>query len=157
MEDNKKKKTPIEGYICFVLLLALVAVVGVEVVARYVFRSSFAWSNELARFIFIWFIFIGGSYAVVEDSHIAIEALYNLFPVKARPYLATAGDILWIVFSLFIAYVGFKYSYTLISGIGNKSAALGIPIAVIYVAIPIGYLMMAGRVLQKLIKQRKKK
>lgn len=154
---EEKKKQPIEAYICAGLLFALVVVVGVEVVARYIFQSSFSWSNELARFIFIWFTFIGGSYAVVLNAHIVIEALHTLFPEKIRPGLELVGDIVWVIFSIFIAYVGFTYCATLMSGLGNNSAAMDIPIAYIYVSIPIGYLLMAFRMLQILYKKYRKK
>ena len=154
---EEKKKQPFEAYICAALLFALVLVIGAEVIARYVFKSSFSWSNELSRFIFIWLVFIGSSYAVVNDNHIVIEALHNLFPAKARSFLELAGDLVWIVFSIFIAYIGFSYCGTLMSGLGNNSAAMDIPIAYIYVSIPIGYLLMAVRILQRLIKKHVKK
>lgn len=154
---DKKKKEPFEAYICAALLFMLVLVIGAEVIARYIFKSSFSWSNELSRFIFIWLVFVGSSYAVVNDSHIVIEALHNLFPAKVRSYLELAGDLVWVAFSIFIGYVGFAYCGTLMSGLGNNSAAMDIPIAYIYVSIPIGYLLMAFRILQHLIKKYFKK
>ncbi|OLO36341.1 hypothetical protein BTR23_15845 [Alkalihalophilus pseudofirmus] len=146
---TEQKKIPIEGYVCFLLLFAITIIMGMEVVARYVFSNSFRWSGELARYLFIWFIFVGSSYALIEKTHIRIEALKMAFPVKVRPYLELTGNVLWFIFSIFIAYIGFKYSINMLSGTGNISTAMRIPLGIIYISIPIGYTLMALRLLQQ--------
>ncbi|WP_216828662.1 TRAP transporter small permease [Alkalihalobacterium elongatum] len=149
---TERKKIPIEGYVCFLLLLAITIIMGLEVVARYVFSNSFRWSGELSRYLFIWFIFIGASYAIIEKTHIRIESIKMAFPVKVRPYLELLGNILWFAFSIFVAYIGFKYSVNMLSGKGNISTAMRIPLGIIYISIPIGYTLMAFRLLQQAYK-----
>jgi C4-dicarboxylate transporter, DctQ subunit len=144
--NTKGKKIPIEGYICFLLLLFITIVMGMEVVARYVLSNSLRWSGELARYLFIWFIFISTSYAIIEKTHIRIESLQRVFPKVTRPYLELFGNILWFIFSIFVAYVGFTYSFEMIES-GNISSAMRIPIGFIYISIPIGYSLMALRLL----------
>ncbi|MBM4763837.1 TRAP transporter small permease [Bacillus sp. B15-48] len=146
------RKVPIEGYVCFILLMAISIVMGMEIVARYVFSNSFRWAGELSRYLFIWFTFVGASYAIIENSHIKIEALKMAFPEKVRPYLEMVGNILWFLFSVFIAYIGFKYSINLL-GSNNTSTAMQIPIGIVYISIPIGYTLMAFRLLWLAIKE----
>ncbi|MBU8906258.1 TRAP transporter small permease [Desertibacillus haloalkaliphilus] len=156
MEDDKKK-IPIEGYACFLLLLTITLVMGLEVIARYLFNNSFRWAGELARYLFIWFIFLGASYAIVEKTHIKIESLKMMFPKKVRPYLELTGNVIWFLFSLFVAYIGFNYSFSMMSGSGNSSSAMNLPLWIIYIAIPIGYALMAVRLLQQGYKEFKRK
>lgn len=144
---EKSKREPIEGYACFILLALICIVMGLEVVARYVFNSSFRWAAELSRFLFIWFIFVGSSYAIVKNTHIRIEAIFSFLPKKLQPHIEFFGNILWFVFSLLIAYLGFDYSINMLSEGTNLSSAMRIPMGIIYIAIPVGYVLMAMRLL----------
>jgi len=65
-------------------------------------RNSLVWSEELARYLFIWLIYIGISYGAKIMKHIKIEAALGLFPKKVRPVIVIIGDILFLGFSLFI-------------------------------------------------------
>ena len=56
LDDN------IELYICVFLMSFMTLLVFVQVVMRYVFNNSLSWSEELARYTFIWLIYIGISY-----------------------------------------------------------------------------------------------
>ena len=102
--------------------------VFVQVVMRYVFNNSLSWSEELARYTFIWLIYIGISYGCKLRKHIKIDAALYLFPKKARPYVVLLGDILFIAFAVYITYTGFFYSMEQIR-FDMRSAALKIPIS----------------------------
>ena len=41
---------------------------------RYVVGASLSWSEELARYVFIWLVYIGISYAVQMKAHVKVEA-----------------------------------------------------------------------------------
>jgi C4-dicarboxylate transporter, DctQ subunit len=146
---EKPKRAPIEGYICFIILAVMCCVMGIEVVARYAFNSSLRWAGELSRYLFIWFIFIGASYAIVQNTHIRIEAFFSFLPKRIQPYMEMLGNILWCGFSILIAYIGFMYSFDMLAQGTNMSAAMKIPMGIIYLAIPVGYTLMAIRLLQE--------
>lgn len=151
----KEKHESIEGYVSFILLLAMTIVMMMEVVARFIFQSSFQWSVELSRYLFVWFIFISASYAITQNTHIRIEGLNNLLPAKIRPYLVLIGNFLWVMLSLFVAYIGIKYSVDALNS-GQISTVMRIPMGFIYLAIPVGYVLMALRLLLHEIKMVKK-
>ena len=46
-----------------VLLSVLVAVVFLQVSSRFVFKLPIEWSEEMSRFVFIWFCWLGCSFA----------------------------------------------------------------------------------------------
>lgn len=148
----KQNHQSIEGYVSFLLLLAMTVVMMMEVIARFVFQSSFQWSVELARYLFVWFIFISASYAITQNTHIRIDGLINLLPSKIRPYLKLIGSILWVLFSLFVAYIGIIYSIDAL-GSNQTSTVMRIPMGIVYLAIPVGYALMALRLLLHEIKK----
>ena len=145
---NQKKRRPLEGYICFALLITMTLVMFVGVVFRYVFNSSLSWSEELSRYLFIWFIFLSTSYAVTEKAHIRVESLNRVVPKKIRPYINIVGKIIWFALGLFVTYLGIKYAMTMN---GSVSAAMKIPMSIVYLGIPLGYFLMSLRLLSQII------
>ena len=77
LDDN------IELYICVFLMSFMTLLVFVQVVMRYVFNNSLSWSEELARYTFIWLIYIGISYGCKLRKHIKIDAALT-FSLKRR-------------------------------------------------------------------------
>lgn len=150
MENQKKTKEPFEAYICVVLFSLIIIVLTMEVVARYVFSSSFRWSEELSRFLFIWLIFISASYAVIKKSHIYIETFFMILPKKVKPYAQLIGNVVWLLFSLFACYLGVDQTLAIFNT-SQLSPGMQIPMYFVYVAIPIGYLLMSFRVLQLIV------
>ncbi|RUL47778.1 MULTISPECIES: TRAP transporter small permease [Lysinibacillus] len=141
----KITKRPIEAYACFAILIVMTVVMFAGVIWRYVFNSSIVWAEELARYLFVWFVFLSASYAVISKAHIRVEALNAIIPLKIRPYINLIGSFVWLLFSLYIAYLGFQYSFDLWSQ-NTNSAALKLPMGLVYMGIPLGYLLMAIRV-----------
>lgn len=148
--ENKKTKEPFEAYICVVLFTLIVIVLTAEVIARYVFNSSFRWSEELSRFLFIWLIFISASYAALKKSHIYIETFFMILPKKVKPYAQLIGNVVWLLFALFACYLGIDQTLA-IYGTAQLSPGMQIPMYLVYVSIPLGYLLMSFRVLQLIV------
>lgn len=142
MEKEKKKRIAIEGYMSVTLLVAMTAIMFIGVVFRYVFNASLSWSEELSRYLFIWFVFISMSYAVREKAHIRVEALNRLIPVSVRPYTNIIGRVIWLVFAVFVTYLGVTYAMTMTNSV---SAAMRLPMSLVYFGIPLGFFFMSVR------------
>ena len=74
----KKFLDNFEEYFCVWTMAIMTILVFIQVVMRYVFSNSLSWSEELARFIFLWLSWIGASYAVKERSHFRVEMFANM-------------------------------------------------------------------------------
>ena len=59
----------IERVLCVTLLALMSIIIVVQVFFRYVLQNSLQWSEEIARYMFIWLIYIGISYGVKTDKH----------------------------------------------------------------------------------------
>lgn len=97
-----------------VLLGALVAVVSLQVASRFLLKLPIEWSEEVARFLFIWFCWLGCSYATLNFHHIRITAHLRLMPAGLARAVMVAGDVVWIVFNVFVVVAGVKYLYSTI-------------------------------------------
>ena len=72
----------IEKEVCWVAFLVMLILLVVQVACRYVLKMPLAWSEELARFVYVSVSFLGASIAIRESSHITI----NLLPSILRKF-----------------------------------------------------------------------
>ena len=136
-----------EMYICIVLLGLFSVILFIQVVARYVFNNSLSWSEELARYLFIWLVFIGISYGAKQMKHLRIDVFLQIFPKKIRPYILILSDIIVLAFAAVVFYSAVttvqKYMKT-----GMASPAIGVPLWIIHSAAIVGYCLTFIRQIQ---------
>lgn len=129
----------------------MVAVIFLQVVMRQ-FDSSLSWSEELARYSFIWLVYIGISYGVKKDRHIKVDVLLLMLKNKGKIILTIIANLLFMVFAIFVIRYGFDIASQLLA-FGQKSPANQIPMGLIYLAAPVGMGLTLIRLVQNLIKQ----
>jgi len=141
-----------EEYLLVYRLMFSVALVFMQVVMRYVFSSSLSWSEELARYLFLWQIWLGASYAVKEHRHLRIEIIQDLItdPSKKK-YFELFVLILWLGFSIFLTYEGYNLSVMQFRN-GQDSPAMRLPIGYAYSSVPVGCLLMSIRLVAEIIR-----
>ena len=70
------------------LCLGVMAIaVFVNVVLRYGFDSGIPASEELARLLFVWMVFIGAAAAYPAGEHMAVTALFQPLALSLVPHL----------------------------------------------------------------------
>lgn len=138
----------LEEWILILSFMFLVVLVFTQVFFRYVISQSLGWSEELSRYMLIWIAWISACYIMRSGKHIRIETLKNKLPKPIQKWAEAFVLILWSIFALFLAIEGWK----LVMGIqatGQVSPSLGIPMWLVYMALPIGGLLMIIRIIQQ--------
>lgn len=143
LDDN------LERTILFVLLLVMSIVIVLQVFMRYVMQNSLTWSEELARFCFVWLVYIGISYGVKKAKHIRVEALLAVLGRKGKYVINMVAHILFLVFAVYCVYYGFSI-YELISTSGQNAPSLGIPMSIMYLGMPVGMVLTCIRLIQRM-------
>ncbi len=96
--------------LCYVLIAlgfgGIVVVLGLQMVLRIVGRP-FMWAEEVARYLFLWTLFISGGKAFSRGGHLAVDFLFAKFPKKLQ---------LALMFVFYVAVIGFSL-YLLRSGV----------------------------------------
>ena len=121
---------------------ALGAVVGVIVVltalqvgGRYVAGASLPWVQELTRLLFVWMVMLGAAAAFARGSHIA----YDTFVERAPDRVARGARWFTLVGSCaFLAAVTVTGADLVMRNTTQRSAVLGLPVAIAYASIPVG-------------------
>lgn len=148
LDDN------LEKMICTVTLALMSAIIVAQVFFRYVLNNSLSWSEELARYLFIWTIYIGISYGVKMDKHVAVDAVYSYMPKGVKKYYAMIAYALFLLFAVAIVYYGVTVVGMQISS-GQVSPAMGLPMQYVYVAHVVGMVLTVIRLVQKIIEAAK--
>jgi len=138
---NLKMFDKLEEYLLVSSMVVSVCVVFLQVVMRYVFQNSLTWSEELARYIFLWQCWIGASYAVKKGNHIRVEILPNQFVGKKKVIFEVVISLIWFSFTLFLAYTGTRIT-THVFKSGQLSPAMRIPMGYAYASVPVGCFLM---------------
>lgn len=139
-----KKFARFEEIMLVLSLGLMVALIFGQVVGRYVFSSAPSWTEEMARYIHIFQVWIGASYAVKLRQHIRVEAFITRFHGVFRQILEIISILVWFVMALFLAVFGTELVLSSINH-GQLAPAMQIPIWIPYLAIPLGGIGMAIR------------
>ena len=140
-----------EEFLLIYSLMVSVALVFLQVVMRRVFNNSLYWSEELARYLYVWQTWLGVSYAARNGTHLRITMLKDRLPAGMQKILELFVTLVWLGFGIFVIYQGMGVVGT-IAGFGQKSSALKIPMQFCYASIPVGMLLMCIRIVERTIK-----
>lgn len=133
--------------ITMVSLMFIATIVAIiQVVARYVFNNSLYWSEELIIYSLISMSFLAGSMGVRYAAHISVEALYAFAGPRLTRALKYVAVILGLIFSATLVYYGTRL-FINTSNMGQLSPAMQVPVAYIYLCIPISGSFMVCRYL----------
>jgi TRAP-type C4-dicarboxylate transport system permease small subunit len=132
-----------------VLLMALNTVTNV--IARFVFGNSIMFSGELNRILIIMITFAGIGYAARHGRHIRMSAIYDALPVGGRKVLMIFIALFTSVVMFFLFYYSLVYIVDMYSK-GRVLPSLQLPIWIIYIWVPLGFLITGIQYLLTAIK-----
>ena len=125
-----------------------IAVMGIvlilQVFSRYVLGKPLTWSEELARYIFIWIAFIGASYGVKNHLHIEMEVIFKLLPKKVQLILQVVFNL--IAIGCFAYLIPGAILYTT-QQTTIESPILPIPMSYVVISVPIGCVLVILRII----------
>lgn len=131
----------VEDFLLKYIVVVMTLAIFLQVIMRYVFNNSLTWSEEFATFSFMWLTWIGASNGVKKQSHIRILLMVQKLKGKYFHIAMMVIDVVWLLFTFFLV----KYGIAMVRlAYFNRriSAALEIPMTVMYSAVVIGGLLM---------------
>ncbi|GAB2724453.1 TRAP transporter small permease [Halomonas garicola] len=138
----------IEGYLCQFLLVGFVVLLFVQIVMRNVFSYSIPWGDELATYAFVWFAYLGAAYGTKLSAHNRITFQFKMFPQWVATFCELLTDIIWIGFNIFFIYLSYDFVFNRMN-LFWTSQTMGVPMKYFYFILPIAFIAMTIRVVQK--------
>lgn len=127
-------------YLAGFALALMTAVVFLQVFVRFVLgalgiQASVPWTEELARYLMIWAIFIGAAVMARKADSLAVEILIQVIPTSIGKILKLCAHLLVLVFYACIFFVGLEMAQF---GFSEKAPVLKVPMFYVYSAMFIG-------------------
>jgi TRAP-type transport system small permease protein len=114
----------------------LIIPVLLQIFSRYVgFIPRYIWTEEMARFFFIWMIMLGAMIGVREGTHFDVDLLPNLSP-KWNAALRAVMHVAILIFALIFAHYGYQFTMEAVQG-ERTSELADLPLWLIFVAWPL--------------------
>mgnify|MGYP001085156235 CR=1 FL=1 len=134
-----------EKWFLIVSLIVMVLVTFIQIVLRW-FNAATVWAEEFSRYVMLYQVWVGASYAVHEDAHIRITALIGKLSGGRRRGMDLVVLTLWLTVEGCVL-VG------KIAAMGQVSSAMRIPMTIPYASVPIGGALMTIRLVQKIVER----
>ena len=133
-----------------VMMGYFVSVTILQIICRFILKIPAAWTEETARYAFIWMTFVGCSLGGKIQSHIRVDLLEISTTGKLKTALNLFSQFVFLFFGILLTKVGIDVCINLLSR-PQVSPALKIPMQYIYAALPIGMGMMSIRCIRNLV------
>ena len=152
--DTKKILSNLDLVLAGVAFVILIVVTFGGVIMRYILSSPLAWAEEVQLWMFLWITFLGAGAAFRYGSHVAVEIVYEILPVKVKHVMDYINYIIVMLILLYLMFLGFDL-LALMAKIGKTTAILRIPTMFINAVNPgccrimMGSLTYANRALFK--------
>lgn len=140
-----------EKALASVLLAAIVMLIFGNVFMRYIMNASLSWGEELTLWLFVWFVWLGVSYAFHTGDHVRITVLRDVLGERAQLIADVIIALLVLGFLLVLTFECIKLIMMPFVA-SQTSVVLGLPIPILYASAPVGAGLSAIRVVQHLIR-----
>lgn len=140
-----------EKWFLIASLIVMVLVTFMQIVLRW-FNAATVWAEEFSRYVMLYQVWVGASYAVHEDAHIRITALIGKLSGGRRRGMDLVVLTLWLLFALWLTVEGCVLVGK-IAAMGQVSSAMRIPMTIPYASVPIGGALMTIRLVQKIVER----
>jgi TRAP-type C4-dicarboxylate transport system permease small subunit len=140
-----KVLTIFEEWTLFITVIVAMVALFFNVILRYGFSYSLAWSEELVREVILYTTFIGCSVAIKNRSTVRIDALVQLVPMLKFP-LAMFSYIVNLVFAVMMVYFGYLLAVLQVES-DQTTLILQIPTVYLYAILPLMGILMVIRIL----------
>jgi TRAP-type C4-dicarboxylate transport system permease small subunit len=124
----------VETIAVVLLVTLLTAVTFAQVITRYVLDNPLIWSEEAARYLFVWVSMIGAALAIRQGGHFGLDLLIRPMP-RLKPVLAPVVTAVVVVFLVILLKTGIDETR-----LAAMQYAMTFPMRMewAYLALPIG-------------------
>ena len=91
-----------------VLVLGIILCVVLQILYRYIFDGYLIWTEETARYLLPWTVFLGMAYCFGHSEHLIVDVLTYKLQGKKKQTILVLGWITSLVFCVLMLYVSIQ-------------------------------------------------
>jgi TRAP-type C4-dicarboxylate transport system permease small subunit len=132
-----KQRIRLDHWLAAILLFSMASIAFINVLSRYLFHFSFAATEEITINLFVWLTVIGSGIAFERGGQLGMVTLYNVLPKRSKKMVILASSTLSSLLFILVDYYMIQAIYEDLTLFRATSAALGIPVWIYYVGVPV--------------------
>lgn len=127
------------SYVGMAVFVVLIIACVMQVFFRFILNNSLSWSEELARFSFIWMHMLGASLLIEGSGHATVTAVLDLLRGGVRKAVDILIELIIFFDGTAMLYAGIKLAY---SSRANLSTAMSVPMWCINSSVAVGGVLL---------------
>lgn len=144
----ERPKYSVEGIVATVLFLVLIGIVAVQVLGRTPLFRGPVWTEEAARWVWVWMAFIGISEVERQDKHLRMGFLAEMLPSFIRKAAFTLIDLVYLGVVAQLAWIGWQ---TVGRTWDNASVTLPLSNGVLYLSALLAFVLVLHRIVRRIL------
>ncbi len=125
--------------VCIALFMAILVTMMLQITFRYLLATPLTWTEELARYLYVWACWLGAPVALRRGNHILVAVLSDRLPRRLGRLVALGTQFAAVVF---LAQLTIQGTILTVKSHSLDAITLPIPWSVIYVAAPLSAALM---------------
>jgi len=148
-DQSERDRLSLADWLLVAVFSAILVIILLAVFFRYVVNHSLFWSDEVVRYLFVWFTLLGAALVLRDRRHIRVEFFVEHMPDSLRRVVEIIGLVLILAFNVFLVIAGFSWVY---QTSGAYTPALGLPLNwIYYAALPLTAILCCYFAVQRFI------
>lgn len=128
----------------------MVLTIMLQVFCRFVLGNPLSWSEELARYAFVWITFLGAAVAYRHGAHIVVDTVIVCLPRRVQAVLGWVVDGLIVIALLTLVVQGVG----IVEVNSNVEATmLEIPMSWVYASVPVSAALMLAYQVERTVQR----
>lgn len=123
-----------------ILMTIMFLLVLITIANRFILHLAFSWSEEIARYLFIWINMIGVGIVLRLGTHVAVEI--EFFKKRIKNWLNLFIQIILLIYFFIVISNGVRLCFDVFQK-QQTSIVIGLPMYFMYSSIPIGFIVMS--------------
>jgi len=128
------------NFVAIILFAMIFIVVLLQIFFRYILNDPLIWTEELARYLFIWLCFTGWVIASRHSDHITIVAVRDKLPVVLQKLVGLLTQSGYIALAAILIWQG---SFLFQRNLSVETVTLFFPFALVYFIVPVAGILIA--------------
>jgi TRAP-type C4-dicarboxylate transport system permease small subunit len=134
----------LEEILAAILLVFAFVVIALQIATRFILRDPLFWTEEAARYAFVWLVALGAAEGITSRTHITMDIVPMMLAERAQLMLRLVLDLLVLGALLILVYYG---TFGAMRAHKVMSIAIGVPESWLYGALPVFGVLAAVRIM----------
>lgn len=140
----------IVDWISNAVIVALIIIAALQIISRYIFNHAFSWTEEVSLMLFLWLAYFGMVMAMRKEAHLRVDAFVQALPEKVQRWLHVVILFGAILCCLFVSWISLETALKIMSR-GQTASSIPLPLWIVWIAIPICFLLSALQALRRFV------